>query len=168
MALINYNIQNLEELRQLLSGLPEDIFQRKVEKITESSIGQHLRHIIEFYQTIFKKKRDMISYDDRERDKNLEENIEAAITEIDNLIAQLKTIKSDSKLIVRANYGTVINEILYLESTLFRELAYAMDHTVHHLAIVKIIITNCETDLKIDDKIGVASSTLRFRKECAQ
>jgi hypothetical protein len=45
-------------------------------------------------------------------------------------------------------------------------LAYAIDHADHHLAIIKIALN--DEGIELDDEIGVASSTIRSRKLCAQ
>jgi hypothetical protein len=48
-------------------------------------------------------------------------------------------------------------------SSIGRELLYAYDHAVHHLAIIKLGIKAEIPDVEIDSNIGVAASTLRHQ-----
>jgi hypothetical protein len=56
-----------------------------------------------------------------------------------------------------------------VSSTVGRELIYNIEHTIHHLAIVKIALKAILPSLELPEHFGVAPSTIRHRQEaCAQ
>lgn len=162
MTLAKQNNTLLEQINTLLPTLPAGLYLKKQTLMNEASIGQHFRHLIEFYQCIFNGlPTGKISYDDRKRDNKLETDLGYALEVIRGLQEQLTGLDSDLSLDLVASYSPDQVDQGDIHSSLYRELAYAMDHAIHHLAIVKIIL-NVE-GVKIDPDLGVAPSTLRFR-----
>jgi hypothetical protein len=47
---------------------------------------------------------------------------------------------------------------------LFRELAYDLEHSIHHQAIIKIAMKNLNSEYALNENFGVARSTIRFRE----
>ncbi|MBL4624563.1 MAG: hypothetical protein JKY42_05430, partial [Flavobacteriales bacterium] len=111
-----------------------------------------------------------ICYDNRKRELSYEVNI-------DTTVAKLKTI---SKWIVTANLEqqcAVIGEASLSSdakgnkfiSSIGRELLYAFDHTVHHLAIVRIGLQLNFSHIVLPQNLGVAPSTIKYREhQCVQ
>ncbi|MBK7681685.1 MAG: hypothetical protein IPJ26_04015 [Bacteroidetes bacterium] len=60
----------------------------------------------------------------------------------------------------------IVNDTV--NSTYKRELAYNIEHAIHHMAIIKIAIENAYSDIVLDKAFGVAPSTIRFQRECVQ
>ena len=165
--MIQHNIKKLEEIKGLLGQFPSKLYSAPKELLSQSSIGQHFRHVLEFYICLEKGACiGTVCYDDRERDILIENSEDYAVGIIDRLVVYLKGVKHDKALALHANYSEGEEEMTVVQTSLFRELAYALDHTVHHLAIVKIALK--EEGVELDSNFGVASSTLRFRKACAQ
>jgi hypothetical protein len=52
------------------------------------------------------------------------------------------------------------------ESNYFRELLYNLEHCIHHQALIKVAILQCET-VTIDN-FGVDQTTIEYRNQCAQ
>ena len=166
MTLIKINKQKLEDLSQFIEALPSYLYTESKELLNGASIGQHFRHIIEFYSTIEKGlDSNIISYDDRERNTNIENDIEYALKKINDLVLFLSKIKEDKKITLKADYSTDSDKSTFIQSTLFRELAYAHDHTVHHLAIIKIALIENKDSINVDPNFGVAPSTIRYKKQ---
>jgi hypothetical protein len=165
--MIQHNIKKLEEIRSLLGQLPSKLYSAPKEILSQSSIGQHFRHVLEFYICLQKgASQGTVCYDDRERDLMIETSEKYAVDIIDSLLRYLKGIKNDRGLAMHANFSVSTEEKTVISTTLFRELAYALDHTVHHLAMVKIALT--QEGIELDSNFGVASSTLRFQQVHAQ
>ena len=167
MTLIHHNILKLEEIRGLINKFPSELYTQPKEILSQSTIGQHFRHILEFYICLENGlSTGTVCYDNRERDILIETNIDYATGIIEKLTLFLSKIMSDSLLALKANYSTTSDEKMSIQTSLFRELAYALDHTIHHLAIIKIALT--DENLEVDSNFGVAPSTIRHRKVCVQ
>ena len=57
-----------------------------------------------------------------------------------------------------------------INTTLYRELQYNVEHAVHHMAIIKIALINNFGDVEIPASFGIAHSTIKYQRdsECAQ
>ena len=169
MTLIHHNIKKLEEIQSLLLQFSEELYTAPRGILSEATIGQHFRHILEFYICLEKgSKTGSVSYDDRERDVLLETDMVFAMKSIGKLIQFLSSLEKDCSLTMKANYSDANEELTTIQTSLYRELAYALDHTVHHLAIVKIALSEEVESVKVDSNFGVAPSTIRYREQCAQ
>jgi hypothetical protein len=169
MILVNHNIKKLQEIIFILEQHSNELYTSPQEIFNGASIGQHFRHIIEFYICLEKgAKGQVICYDERERDLRLENNPEFAVNSIKNIIGNLAKINADLALKLKANYQSTISEgennSLFIHSSLLRELAYALDHTVHHLAIINIALKE-EESINLPVNFGVAASTVRFKNK---
>ena len=54
-----------------------------------------------------------------------------------------------------------------LDSNYFREVMYNLEHTIHHLALIKVGIIQF-TEIVLPESFGVAPSTMQHRKQCVQ
>jgi len=52
MKIAKENIEVLEQVGELLSRLSNELFVKKQSLINQATVGQHIRHILEFYQCI--------------------------------------------------------------------------------------------------------------------
>ena len=169
MTLIHHNIKKLEEIKSLLLQFSEELYTAPRGILSEATIGQHFRHILEFYICLEKgSKTGIVSYDERERNVLLENDMEYVMKSIGKLIQFLSSLKNDCSLKMKANYSDANEELTIIQTSLYRELAYALDHTVHHLAIVKIALSEEVESVHVDSNFGVAPSTIRYRDQCAQ
>jgi len=167
MTLIHHNIKKLEEIKDLFRQLPSQVYSRPNEILSKATIGQHFRHILEFYICLERgSQAGTICYDDRDRDQLIETNMDYAIHNIEEVIGFLRRVHHDRLLTMMGNYAVESDDKTTLQTSLYRELAYALDHTVHHLAIVKIALSS--ENIEVDNNFGVAPSTTRHRKVCVQ
>jgi len=166
--LITQNINRLSELKSLIDFINESDFFKSDEMLSGSTIGEHIRHIIEFYQCIVNESSSgKIHYDGRKRDRRIETDKDFAKRTIDEVISGMHNVRLDHPIIVQASHMNIESDIIELNSSFGRELAYAMDHMIHHLAILKISLRS--RGYELDENLGVAPSTVRHRKEkCAQ
>lgn len=169
MTLIHHNIKKLEEIKILLQQLPQYLYTKPKAILSEATIGQHFRHILEFYICLEKgAETGTVSYDERERNVLIETDVAYAAIGIEKLIHFLSSLTNDGSLTMKANYSNTSEEVTIIQTSIYRELAYALDHTVHHLAIVKIALSEEKDKVKVDSNFGVAPSTIRFREQCVQ
>lgn len=168
MSISNLNVKKLDEINDLLSQVSTELYTKPQTLLSGSSIGQHVRHTLEFYICLEKSlPNKTVCYDDRERNLILENNIELTKDTIAQIKSYLGTINKDVGLSLIANYANDSEEATPISSSLFRELAYTLDHTIHHLAIIKIALKG-EDSVVLDKSFGVAPSTIRYQEKCAQ
>ena len=162
--------EKLSELKELLMQLTNDQLAAPIEVLHGSTVGMHMRHILEFYQCLFESLQDRnLNYDLRQRDREMEISTEHCLTRIAWLLGELDGSREDLPLELSADYSLKQEgKQLCLPTTYYRELLYNVEHCVHHLAIIKIGLTALAPSLRLNDKLGVAASTLRNKNLCAQ
>lgn len=83
---------SLNQVSALLVNLSNQEYSRPLSILHNASIGKHVRHIINFYQCVINPQdNNVVCYDARERDLQLEENTVYARIIIDALVSDLKT-----------------------------------------------------------------------------
>ena len=157
------SLETLEQFKKVLSELPKDCYSQSCEILSNASIGQHTRHIIELYLCLIKGY-DVadVSYDRRERNPKIEEDVAFAMEQLGHI---QKNLEKPNKAIM-VNYE-LDGEGNQLDSNYFREVMYNLEHTIHHQALIKVGIRHFSTQ-EIPASFGVAPSTIQYRKACAQ
>jgi uncharacterized damage-inducible protein DinB len=155
---------NLDELIDLLSQMSNDEYAKSCESLFGASIGQHTRHIIELYlELIYGVKNNEICYDRRIRNVTFETDVTAAIEAIDLIKVDIDSLQ-DAPVKLKADYGNS-DTAIQLDTSFFRELAYNLEHSIHHQALIKVALKELGKLDLIDGAFGMAPSTTRFKKE---
>lgn len=151
-------------MTELLDTLDNQLYAQPLDIFKGSSIGQHFRHILDFYLCLIKGIREgKVDYTNRDRNPMAETDVyftKRAFCEIAELITQFSEGQS---LQVLGDFSHQDVERPELLSSIGRELMYAYDHAVHHLAIIKIGIATMAPDLKVEPNLGIAPSTIKHR-----
>ena len=161
----------LYDLRWFLSGIEPVHYQASLEVLSGATIGQHTRHIIEFFQCLLQQSADdampVINYAMRKRDYLIESAPDHALNAVNALCERLGDIQIEKQcLLDSTEHG---EDSILVPSTIARELIYTIEHAIHHLAIVKIALKIINPQLSLPQHFGVAPSTIRYRQEsCAQ
>ena len=156
-----------EELKHIIDNMVEDIT-TVIDACTSeqytwknehhpSSIGDHIRHTIEFIIELNNSKNSgVVNYDARRRDERIASNRAYAkmilTEETQKLQKTLKTKDLAAEVITTQDETT-------LASTFGKEAVSIPSHTTHHLAVIKPLLEH--HGIEIDKKIGVARATLR-------
>lgn len=154
---------SLDELTDLLHQLSDDDYSKSCQALSNATIGEHTRHILEMFQCL-EQSYDLgiLNYDNRERNNRIQTETEFA----KKCIAQIKTeLKSENKTIYLEQLIDGIT--IRIQSNYYRELLYNLEHCVHHQALIKVAVLQFENIL-IDENFGVARSTIEYRKQCVQ
>ena len=162
MSIASHCVENLKQVQTILEKLTNEQYARPLEILSNSSIGGHVRHILEFYICLMRKDHTEISYDKRDRNKRLEEDKSYCLQMIPSIISTLETYRADQELVLFSNFSETSDEVIELTTSLFRELAYCLEHSVHHEAIIKIAINSLCNEIDMIETFGVAASTVRF------
>lgn len=155
--------KTLDELTSLLKQLTADVYTNPCKNLSNASIGEHTRHIIEMFQCLISQyESGTIEYDKRVRDKKIETDIEFALESIDKIVV---SINKPNKKLVLSQF--ISGEQLRIETDFQRELLYNLEHCIHHQALIKVAVLQFES-IEVNDTFGIAPSTLEYRKQCVQ
>ena len=153
----------LNELVSLLNQLSNDDYTTPCKGLSNSTIGEHTRHIIEMFQCLENQyESGEVNYDKRNRDYRIQTDTIFALQCITEIKNQLE--KEDKTLVLQQ---IVDGEELRIDSNYFRELLYNLEHCIHHQALIKVAILQMN-HIQIDENFGVARSTIEYKKQCAQ
>lgn len=159
-----------EQIAALLGLISNDIYSKPLSTFNGSTVGQHIRHIIDFYLCLIRgTNANTIDYDHRERDPLLETNVEVAHHTVQEIARRVEQLHINQKVKVNTCFTPDLTEEEgYIFSSVGRELMYAYDHAIHHLAMIKIGMHIHYPEIGIDKDLGVAPSTLKYRKKVAR
>ncbi len=170
MNLIEATLSNLFNIRYYLGNLSPDRYREPLEILSLASIGEHTRHILEFYQCLLGQcESGSINYDHRVRNKLIQEDPDIASQALDEIMEALPGCAIDQQLQLEICYDQDQQETVAVTTSMERELAYNLEHVIHHLAIIKIGLSVIAPRMELPEGFGVAPSTMRYKsKECAQ
>ena len=164
-----YCQKNLSEINVLLLQLSNAQYTYACKLLSEATIGQHVRHILEFYQSVLKGINiKVVNYDNRERNLSIETDKNIAIQVIKDINAVLALDIQNEPFILEGNFSSEPNKQTQIQTTLFRELAYCLEHSIHHQALIKVGLIELNSASFIDETFGLAPATIRYKKICAQ
>jgi uncharacterized damage-inducible protein DinB len=156
-------IQNVfTQLSDTLQQLSNDEYTQKSSALFSATIGQHVRHIIELFICLeHGYENGFINYEKRKRDYSIESNKEIAIMLLDQIPSGFHGL--DKNLLLEATYDECSDETILITTNYLRELIYNMEHTVHHMALIRVGINEVSA-VKVPEEFGVASSTIKYRR----
>lgn len=153
----------IEQMIDLLEKISDQKYSQSIELFNGSSIGQHFRHIYDFYHCLHKGIVDnRIDYGKRERDILIENDTKYATQAFNDILKQCESLSEPNAIEVVADFSSAVNcERPVVASTVGRELMYAYDHAVHHLAMIKMGLKVTCPDVQVSSNLGVAPSTVK-------
>ena len=162
--------QNLALLRQatrLLDSIADEDFRGPGSEGPGGGVGSQLRHVIDYYACFLRDARGgRVDYDARERDPLLEQERARARERCLELGAELEALGldlPDRPLETRMECeGLPEDQVVWSTSSAFRELQFLASHTVHHFALIALLLRQRGVDVPVE--MGVAPSTLEYWK----
>lgn len=159
----------LNQLSELVGQLKDTDFAKPSKSLSNSTIGQHLRHTLEFFICLEQgHELGLVNYDKRSHDKLIETDKFIALNTIEKISEFISSKKIDQPLKLEVGYNLNNEEAITIETNYYRELIYNIEHAVHHMAIMKIGIHEVAPYISLPADFGVAASTIRYKKEEAQ
>lgn len=158
----------LDQLGDVVHTIKEEDYQKKVGTLNNATLGQHIRHTLEFF-TCLKDNFDKgcINYDKRDHDRVIETDKTIAAVLINDLKKFFNKNIQDRDLTLAVNYSLNDEELNVIPTNYFRELAYNIEHAIHHMAIMKIGLKEIAAYVELPAHFGVAISTVKFQKTIA-
>lgn len=156
----------IQQMTDLLEKIEDEAFRQPLQLFNGSSIGQHFRHIVDFYNCLVIGALDgRIDYANRQRDTRVETETAYAIQKLNEFAKQVNQLPEEKPVEILADFSSDLNESRpVVLSTVGRELMYAYDHAVHHLAMIKMGLKAALPSVEVDPSLGVAPSTLKHWK----
>ena len=154
------------QLAETLNQLSQQEYVQPCSTLFKNTIGQHVRHIIELFQCLEAGyDKGLVNYEKRKRDLEIETNKEFASQLLQDIFQNLS--RENKELVLEACYDEHSPKPITISTNYHREIAYNLEHTIHHMALIRVGINEVST-IELPEDFGVASSTVKFRKQCAQ
>lgn len=127
-------------------------------------VGAQYRHVLEHYQAFLAGiDAGCVNYDDRARDARLERFRHAALEATRSCLAALEALegRDDRTVEVHMDSGAGPDRLDWRSSSAGRELQFLCSHTVHHFALIKLLLDGA---VELDRDFGMAPSTLAYQR----
>lgn len=161
LAAVRGNVRFLEQGIELLDRLTPEIY-RTPTRPGWAPLGTQFRHVLDHYRSFVQgREAGRIDYDARLRDGLTETDPAEAAAQARTMIAELERIHVEDgsrALAVQMDTGGGQRMPDWRPSSLGRELQFLVSHTVHHYALIKLLLEDVGIDAGAD--FGVAPSSL--------
>ena len=154
--------RSLTAVVELLERMSDHTYCWKPEGGVSGAIGAHVRHVLDHVNVLVERPRpQVVSYDYRARDTRIEhsrlDGIAALRLAIDR-VSGLTTFQRDEMLTleVMVEHGQAP---VAVTTSLARELVFALQHTIHHQAIIAILLQ--QVGVTAPARFGYAPATPR-------
>lgn len=181
MALIKSSSDSLSQV-ELIVNLSNEFYCNNG-NVPSAPIGKHVRHVLDHF---FVLKNGLVNgdynYNHRRRDNAVEQSASVALNEIDELREWLNDISlelheahRDNALETNALMEPIkiTSEVDFDEeknvamaSSFFREMLYVINHTIHHVAFMTLVLR--VHGIHVPENIGLASATASYERKQAQ
>ena len=125
-----------------------------------SSVGEQFRHDLDFVNTFLNGiELGCIDYTHRERDPRVSLSRSYAIDKYEYAKRRLELI-GRSRLSELISVRSEVVDLMWLSSSVAREMEFVLSHTVHHHALIAAKLEG--QGIEIDRSLGVAASTQKY------
>lgn len=153
----------LRQLEDSLNQLTDEQYSINISILSNSSIGHHVRHVLEMFLLLQEGyESGTVNYENRKRDIIIETSKDIAIEYLQKIASTLYSENKD--LVIRVGFDKNNDELNSIPSNYYREIAYNLEHSIHHMALIKIGIKEV-SDIQLTEGYGTASSTIRYREK---
>ena len=164
---LQQSIQNVfVQISESLEQLTCEQYCKPSKILFGATIGQHVRHIIELFICLDNGyNTGVVNYEKRKRDYAIETDKDFAGSLLKSIYLTLD--KTNKDLVLEASFDDHSEDCVVINTNYYREIAYNLEHTVHHMALIRVGITEV-SNIEVPSSFGVASSTIKYRQACAQ
>jgi uncharacterized damage-inducible protein DinB len=162
----------LNQQSAVISQLPDAHYTQNPVGVIHSSIGGHVRHCLDHVRLLLDAiDSGQINYDHRRRGTSVESSTQAALAQIDEFVQTLDALDNDELLDAPLRMTVLLSPDeppVVVRSTVGRELAYVLAHTIHHNALIAAMVRTLGGWLP--ERFGYAPSTIKSleAKSCAR
>lgn len=157
-------INILDQLEDLVRQIEPDHFSQPIEILSMSTVGQHIRHTLEFFICLeHGSGSGLVNYDKRSHDKLIESDKFLARNTIQNIRLFVGSQDQDKPLRLEVGYDLEREQFITIHTNFSRELVYNIEHAVHHMALIKIGVREAAPYVQLPADFGIAASTIRYK-----
>ena len=160
------NLESLDQMITFIDSLSDAEYQYVPKPLFDSSIGQHLRHILDLFIALVNSTKEEVNYDIRRRGAPVETDKQLGLIELNDIRVWVsKASDKDINRNILVHTETALNnqQTDIFKSSFGRELCFASSHLVHHLAIMAAIAKMAGKE--VDSKLGLAPATATYVRE---
>jgi uncharacterized damage-inducible protein DinB len=169
LASIRGNRHFLEQGVELLERLPPEVY-RTPTRPGWASVGSQFRHVLDHYRAfLLGCPAGRIDYDARQRERLVETDPAEAVAQAREMMVELERIHvedANRPVTVQMDSGGDQRLPDWRPSTVGRELQFLVSHTVHHYALIKLLLEDVGIAAGAD--FGVAPSSLAYQAAVRQ
>lgn len=153
----------LEETGNLIKLLDTSQYSRELAVLNGNTIGKHVRHILDLFECLVEScTHSNLNYDHRTRNPEIENSIDTAVLKMKEIVQKIDELDLEQTLHLTQNINNTQWEF---ETVVGRELLYNLEHTIHHLSIIRIGIEQNFPSIEIPTNLGLAYSTLQYSEK---
>jgi uncharacterized damage-inducible protein DinB len=150
----------LQQMRSMIEQMGDEAYTMPAPGRSSGGVGGHVRHCLDHVNALVHATRTgIVEYDRRRRGTDMETCRAAAVQQIAELIARLAALDEamlDEPLLVETQIDPA-GAMILTRSTVCREVAFVISHTIHHNAIVAQLLAGHPVSL--DARFGLAPAT---------
>jgi uncharacterized damage-inducible protein DinB len=154
----------LHQQIEFLESLPPGLFTAAPGSSFEGTIGAHARHCLDHVVAALDGATSgRVAYDRRERGTTIEADRDAALAALRSCVDRLERLTpEDEQRSVRAEIMlSAAGDFEVYDSTLGRELAFVLSHTIHHHALLSAMAR--ARNIAVPERFCLAPATLAHR-----
>jgi uncharacterized damage-inducible protein DinB len=158
----------LQQLQAVIACLTDAQYAERPVGVVNSSIGLHVRHCLDHVRSLLGAiETGDLNYDQRDRGTAIESDRAAALTSIKSLRNRLSNLGDDviEQSLRLSVLMTCDGVPFHFQTSVGREMAYVLSHTIHHNALVGTMVKTLGGWLP--DRFGYAPATIAHEKACA-
>jgi hypothetical protein len=150
----------LQQMRSMIERMDDEIYTLPAPGRSSGGVGGHVRHCLDHVNALVQATRTgIVEYDRRRRGTDVESCRAAAVQQIAELTARLAALDVsmlDEPLLVETQIDPA-GAMILTRSTVCREVAFVISHTIHHNAIVAQLLAG--RPVSLDARFGLAPAT---------
>lgn len=155
----------LAQMANVIQEIPDIEYTSTSETLNGSTLGQHFRHAIEFFECLAKGYNSgTINYDQRDHDRAIETSRLLTLELISRAQDFIEGVSLEKELLLQVSYNQDDDAMIEVRSNMAREIIYNIEHVVHHMALVKIGVKEVLPGLELPHDFGIAASTIKYHK----
>jgi hypothetical protein len=150
----------LQQMRSMIEQMDDETYTLPPPGRSSGGVGGHVRHCLDHIHALVNATHSgVVEYDRRRRGTDVERCRADAIRQIGDLTARLAVLDDavlEEPLLVESQIDPA-GAMILTRSSVCREVAFVISHTIHHNAIVAQLLAG--RDLPLDARFGVAAAT---------